>query len=63
LKNLEVLLLALPSVVMFGFTMYMKNVHEGVSDERAITLGWTYAILVAGFFVIVYIIKFVVGSS
>ena len=63
MKNLEVLLLALPSVVMFGFTMYMKNVHEGVPDERAITLGWTYSFLVAGFFIIVYIIEFVVSGS
>lgn len=60
MKNLEVLLLALPSAVMFCLTMYMKNIHEGEADERAVTRGWTYGVLAAGFFVFVFIVKFVV---
>jgi hypothetical protein len=59
LKNLEFLLFAMPSVVMLGFTMYMKNLHEGESDQRAAIRGWTYGILGAAFFVFVLIVKFV----
>ena len=59
MKNLEVLLLALPSAVMFGLTMYMKNIHEGEAKVRAVTLGWTYGLLAAAFFVVVFILKFV----
>lgn len=59
MKNLEVLLLALPAVVMFGFTIYVKHIHDGKPKEQAITLSWTYGILAAGFFVLIYLIKFV----
>jgi hypothetical protein len=59
-KNLEVLLLALPAVLMYGFTIYMKNIHEGVSDKRSVALGWCYGVAVAGFFSLIYILKFVV---
>jgi hypothetical protein len=48
---------------MFGFTIYIKNIHEGISEERAVTLGWTYGILAVGFFVLVYLIKFIVNGS
>jgi len=58
LSNLEVLFLVIPSVVMCGITMYFKRVHEGMSDERAVTLGWTYGILAVAFFVFVFFIKF-----
>ena len=63
MKHIEVLLFALPSVVMFGFTIYIKNIHEGVSEERAVTLGWTYSVLAIGFFVLVYLIKFVAEGA
>lgn len=58
MNNLEVLFFALPSVVMFGLTMYLKSVNEGRPKERAVTLGWTYGILALGFFVLVYVLKF-----
>ena len=44
MKDLEVLLLALPSAVMFGLTMYTKNIHEGDANRHAVTRGWTYRI-------------------
>lgn len=64
MQNLKVLILALPAVVMFGLTMYMKYVHEGETRVRAVTLGWTYGLLAAAFFVCVFMLKFVaVGHS
>jgi hypothetical protein len=57
-KDLEVLLLALPAVAAFGFTVYLRNVHEGKSEDHALTRSLTYSILATGFFVLVYIIKF-----
>ena len=63
MNNIEVLLLALPAVVMFGFTIYVKNIHEGVPKEQAVTTSWAYGILAAGFFILVYITKFATQSS
>lgn len=57
-KNLEVLFLALPAVVMFGFTIYAKNLHDGVPKDHAITTAWIYGVLAAGFFTLVYLVKF-----
>ncbi len=63
MQNLNVLMLALPAVVMFGLTMYMKNLHEGEARGRAVTLGWTYGLMAAAFFVFVFILKFVVAGN
>ena len=59
MKNLEMLFLALPAVAAFGFTVYFGHIHEGKTKEHAIRSGLTYSILATGFFVMVYIIKFV----
>lgn len=61
-KNLELLLLALPAVVMFGFTVYAMNVHNGSPRDHAITTAWIYGILAAGFFILVYLVKFATST-
>jgi hypothetical protein len=63
MKNIEVLLMAVPAVVMFGLTIYIKNIHEGVPEGRAMTLSWTYGVLAAAFFILVYLIKFATDGS
>ena len=60
MKNPELMLLALPSAVMFGLTMYLKNIHDGLADKHAVVQGWTYGIAAAGFFVLAYTLKLVV---
>lgn len=42
---------------MFGFTIFMKNIHEGIPKERAVKISWAYSLLVAGFFIVVYVVK------
>lgn len=58
MNNLGILLLALPAVVMYGITIYMKNIHEGVPKDRAISTSWTHGILAASFFALAFMIKF-----
>lgn len=62
MKDIEVLLLALPAVAAFGFTIYLRNIHEGKSEGHALTRGWTYSILATGFFVLIYLVKFKLAS-
>ena len=63
MNNLSVFLISLPAVVMFGITIYMKNIHEGVSKERAVTISWSYGILAAGFFALAFVVKFSAALS
>lgn len=53
------LLLALPAVAAFGFTVYLRNIHEGKSEDHALTRGWMYGISATGVFILIYIVKFV----
>jgi len=57
LENLELLLIALPAIIMFGYTIYLKKIHEGAPNQHALVVGVTYAILAAGFFVLLFIVK------
>ena len=63
MNNLSIFLISLPAVVMFGITIYMKNIHEGVSKERAITTSWSYGILAAGFFAAAFVLKLSAANS
>lgn len=62
MKDIHVLLLALPAIVLVGFTVYAKNIHEEMSKEHAVTAGLIYGALTAGFFVLAYLAKSVVAG-
>jgi len=62
-KDIHVLLLALPAIVLLGFTIYRKSIHEGMSKEHAVTAGLIYGALTAGLFVLAYFAKFVATGS
>ncbi len=50
MKDIGVLLHALPAIVLVGFTVYTKNIHEEMPKEHAVMAGLTYGALAAGFF-------------
>jgi hypothetical protein len=49
----------MPSAVMVGITMYESGIHAGKCRKQAISQGWTYGVLAAGFHFAVYAIKLV----
>lgn len=63
MKNIEFLLMAIPSVAMFGLTIYLKNIHDGIPKQRALTISWSYGVLAAGLFILIYLVKYRLGVS
>jgi len=56
-NQFELLLLALPAVAMFSYTIYMKKLHDEVQVQRARLDACTYGVLAGGFFFAAYFIK------
>ena len=63
MNNLGIFLIAIPAVVMYSITIYMKNIHEGIPRERAVTISCTHGVLATGFFALVFMVKFAAAFS
>jgi hypothetical protein len=60
---MELLLVILPAIFLFGVTIYIKNVDDGLCEKCASKISWGHSVSAACFFTLGYTLRFFsVGS-
>ena len=63
MRNIESLLVILPAIILFGLTIYIKNIDDGFCEKCAAKISWGHSVSAACFFALGYTLRFFSVSS